>query len=97
MKVIWTKEDLEKLSEIEEFISRDSPNRAESFINFLIEQGETLLINPLIGRVVPEILNPAIRELLVKNYRIVYRVKKDTLEVITVFEGHRLLRIDEIE
>jgi plasmid stabilization system protein ParE len=44
---------------------------------------------------VPEI-NPEIRELLFRKYRIVYRVKKNTVEILTVFEGHRLLRVDEI-
>ena len=97
MKVIWTKEALERLSEIEEFISQDSPQRAEKFINFLIERGESISENPEIGRVVPEISNPRIRELIAKKYRIVYRIKNNKIEILTVFEGHRLLRIDEIE
>jgi hypothetical protein len=37
-----------------------------------------------------------VRELLFKKYRIVSRVKKNTVEILTVFEGHRLLHIDEI-
>jgi len=97
MKVIWTREALEKLTDIEEFISRDSPFRAENFINYLIEQSELLSKNPQIGRMVQEILNPDIRELIVKKYRIVYRIKKAKIEILTVFEGHRLLKIDEIE
>jgi plasmid stabilization system protein ParE len=44
---------------------------------------------------VPEISNPEIRELLFKKYRIVYRVKKNAVEILTVFEGRRLLRVDE--
>ena len=31
------------------------------------------------------------RELLLGSYRIVYRVAKGGVEVLTVFEGHRLL------
>ncbi len=46
---------------------------------------------------VPEIPNPCIRELITKKYRMVYRVKKGKIEILTVFEGHRLFRIDEIE
>ena len=97
MTVIWTREALEKLNEIEEFIGTDSPKRAEVFINYLIERGETISQNPKIGRIVPEILNPEIREIIVKKYRIVYRIKKETIEILTVFEGHRLLRIDELK
>ena len=97
MKVVWTREAFEKLTEIEKFIARDSPRRAEKFIDYLVEQGELLSKNPQIGRVLPEISNPKIRELITKKYRIVYRIKKDKIEILTVFEGHRLLRIEEIE
>ena len=97
MTVIWTREALEKLYEIEEFIGTDNPERVETFINYLIERGESILQNPKIGRAVPEILNPGIREIIVKKYRIVYRIKKEKIEILTVFEGHRLLRIDELK
>ena len=97
MTVIWTREAVEKLNEIEEFIGTDNPERAETFINHLIERGESILQNPKIGRAVSEILNPEIREIIVKKYRIVYRIKKEKIEILTVFEGHRLLRIDELK
>ena len=46
---------------------------------------------PLAGRVVPERADQEVREVLVRNYRIVYRVHSDAIHVLTVFEGHRLL------
>lgn len=97
MRVVWTSEALERLTEIEEFIAQDSPQRAERFVDYLVEQGESTSENPNIGRVVPEISIPGIRELIAKKYRIVYRLKKNRIEILTVFEGHRLLRSDEIE
>ena len=51
---------------------------------------------PRAGRMVPEISNPDIGELLFKKYRIVYRVRKGSAEILIVFEGHRLLRVAEI-
>ena len=48
------------------------------------------------GRKVPEISTPEIWELSFKKYRRVYRVKKSTVEMLTVFEGNRLPRVDEI-
>lgn len=78
------------------FIARDSPQRAKDFVDFLTKRGESIAQNPAIGRVVPEISNPMIREMIVKNYRIVYKIKKKQIEILTVFEGHRLLRIEEI-
>jgi len=96
MTLVWTREALEKLNEIEEFISAYNPERAETFIDYLIEQGEAITRNPQIGRSIPEISNSDIREIIAKGYRIVYRVKHEQLEILTVFEGHKLLKIDEL-
>lgn len=97
MRIIWTHEALEQLVEIEDFISKDSPERAAKFVDEIIEHAEAALPDrPRIGRTVPEISNPNIRELVFKKYRIVYRVNENNMEILTVFEGHRLLRIDEI-
>ena len=97
MKIIWTQEALDHLMEIEDYIAKDNPERAAKFVDEIIEQAEsTLPDNPCIGRTVPEISNPDIRELIFKKYRLVYRVNENNIEILTVFEGHRLLRIEEI-
>jgi toxin ParE1/3/4 len=96
MRLTWSRETSENLAEIEVFIARDSLERAVRFIDALIDHAETILAdNPRSGRVVPEISNPDIRELIYRGYRIVYRFKGDVLEILTVFEGHRLLRQSE--
>lgn len=46
---------------------------------------------PNSGRVVPEIKDPGIREIILGSYRIVYRVKGDLVELLTVYHGARLL------
>ncbi|MCP4136985.1 MAG: type II toxin-antitoxin system RelE/ParE family toxin [bacterium] len=98
MKLIWTEEALERLYSIEEFISIDSPSRAERFVDFLIEKGENIAQNPNAGREVPEIRLPYIREIIVKKYRIVYKIKKNKdIDILTVFEGHKLLSIEDID
>ena len=97
MQIIWTHEALEQLAAIENYISKDSPERKAKFVDQLIEHAEALPDRPHMGRVVPEIANPDIRELIFKKYRIVYRLNADCIEILTVFEGHRLLRIDEID
>jgi plasmid stabilization system protein ParE len=98
MKVIWTQESVLQLIEIEDFISNDSPKRAAEFVDEIIDHAEAVLPDtPSIGRIVPEINNANIRELIFKKYRIVYRANKNNIEILTVFEGHRLLRIDELK
>jgi len=89
MKLLWTKESLARLKEIEEYIAADNPRAALAFIDKIISLAESLSENPEKGRM-------EIREILYKNYRIVYLLKKNSIEILTVFEGHRLLRKDEI-
>lgn len=96
MKLLWTKEALLRLQEIENFISIDNPVAAIEFVDKLISLAETILENPERGRIVPELSLNNIRELIYKNYRIVYLVKESTVNILTVFEGHQLLKKDEI-
>jgi plasmid stabilization system protein ParE len=96
MSVTWSREAGENLVDIEEFIARDSVERAIRFIDALIDHTEAMLADsPKSGRSVPEIGNPDIRELIYRGYRIVYRLNGDRIEILTVFEGHRLLRLNE--
>lgn len=91
MKIYWAKEALYNIQEIEEFISQDNPGTAIKFTDKLISLVEKLKEYPESGRIVPELSIDQIREILHKNYRIVYLVKKNSIEIITVFEGHKLL------
>jgi len=96
VRVVWTQEALDRLFDIEDFISQNSPQRAVRFINYLMQRGEGLSKNPLIGRIVPEISNPNIREIIAKKYRIIYKIQENKIEILTVFEGHKLLSLEEL-
>jgi plasmid stabilization system protein ParE len=73
------------------------PARAAArLVDKLIDRGDALAEYPEQGRRLPEIPESALRELIVDNYRIVYRRTPKAVEVLTVFEGHRLLRPDEL-
>lgn len=96
MKLLWTKESQLRLLEIEEFIAEDNPTAAINFVDELISTGESIIDKPEKGRIVPELAIENIRELIHKNYRIVYIIKKKSVDILTVFESHRLLRRDEI-
>lgn len=91
MRVVWTEQALERLLEIEDFISRNSPDAAVRFTAKLIGRGERLASFPNAGRQVPELGSREIREVLEGNYRIVCRVISRRIEILTVFEGHRQL------
>ncbi len=62
----------------------------------LVALGESLRTMPHRGRRVPELPNPAIRELILRNYRLVYRVQGSAVEILTVFEAHRLFPAEDL-
>ncbi len=90
-KVVWTVEAIERLKEIDAYIAESSPVEAERFIDLLLERGDSLAEFPESGRKVPEYDLEDFRELIEGNYRIIYRVRDDVVEIETVFESHRLL------
>ena len=96
MKIFWTKEALLRLQDIEEYISRDNPVAAIEFVDKLVSVAETIVDYPEKGRIVPELSIEKIREVLHKNYRIVYLIKKNSIDILTVFEEHQLLKKEEI-
>ncbi len=93
MKIIWTKKAQNQLLSIEEFIAKDNLKVAAKFTDELLTLAETLIEFPEKGRIVPELSQKNIRELLHKNYRIVYLINRNSIEIVTIFEGHKLFRI----
>lgn len=96
MKVVWTEQAWRRLIEIEEYIAKDDAKAAARFVDILIDRGDALSVHADRGRRLPELPDSGLRELIVGSYRIVYRRTRDSVEVLTVFEGHRLLRPEEL-
>ena len=92
-KIKWSKDSIEDLKEICKFIAVDSPYYANLLNDRIFEMVEHLELFPEIGRHVPESNDPAVRELIYKNYRIIYQTKEGYLEIITVIHGSRLLKL----
>jgi len=44
----------------------------------------------------PEIPGSDLRELVIGNYRIVYRAHHETIQVLTLFESHKILSEQEV-
>ena len=62
------------LRDIVRYISADSPEKALSFGQFLVSKTKVLAQFPLMGRAVPEFSDEAIREIVVRSYRVVCRL-----------------------
>jgi toxin ParE1/3/4 len=86
----WTERAVADLREIDDYIAADTPGAAKQWVARLVAKAEAAARRPLAGRVVPEKRQADVREVFLRSYRIVYRVRAGSILVLTVFEGHRL-------
>lgn len=71
-QLIWTRKAIEDVLSIRQFIAQDSLYYAELVTQRLIAAVERLPALPQSGRIVPEINDPTVREVIHGSYRIVY-------------------------
>ena len=87
MIVNWTEAALADLRAIEAYIARHSPQYGRSMVERIFDRTGQLVDFPLLGPEVPEYEDESLRELLEGQYRIVYRVYEDRLDVVAVVHG----------
>ena len=90
-RVNWTTQALEDLDAVCLFIARDAPRYAELLAGRMFEAADVLGEFPNAGRIVPEFGRSEIRELIVQNYRLIYRTLADEIDILTVHHGARLV------
>jgi toxin ParE1/3/4 len=93
----WIPQALDDIEAICKFIARDSDHFARLFANRIIEKAETLEVFPDAGRVVPESNQETIRDIFHGNYRVIYRIIKDEVQVLTIHHSARLFDVSRIE
>ena len=92
-EINWTDKALQNVDNIAEFISKDSLKYAQIQTKIFFERVESLFKQPELGRVVPELQKKKIRELIVGNYRIVYRIiSQKRIDILTIHHSRRLLQ-----
>jgi plasmid stabilization system protein ParE len=94
MNVAWTRRSIFRLRQILEHIAKDQPANARRFVDRLIERGDSVGEQPLRGRVVPEYQDDFIREVFEGDYRIIYRIRPERVDILTVRHGAQILPAD---
>ena len=90
-EVTWTQQALDDLEAVCLYIARDAPGYATVFAERAFRAVAHLEEFPRSGRIVPEIRHDDIREVILQSYRIIYRVRPDEVEILTIHHGARLL------
>jgi addiction module RelE/StbE family toxin len=97
-EVIWALRAYEHLSQIGEYIGKDSPFQAKRVVDLVIRETHRLKDNIRIGHTIPEMQEDSYRELKVFNYRIIYKILGDeSVAIIGIVHARRLLDCDMID
>jgi plasmid stabilization system protein ParE len=89
MKLNWSVPALTDLENIKAFIAADSEYYALKFVENAFSAVERLAVFPNSGRVVPEIADDSIREIIYGSYRIIYSVAETEIIIVTVIHSMR--------
>ena len=97
-RLIWSEQSVDDLRSIAEFIAKDSVKFAKLTVSKIRTTARYLIEHPYIGKVVTEIGKKEIREMIIGNYRLIYKVNIDkTVEIITVHHSAKQLYPDIIK
>ena len=92
-RVIWSPQALADLEAIGDYLAREAPAYAQSFVDGAFAAAEMLEAFPNSGRAVPEIEDAALREILYRGYRVFHIVSGTgdsvEVEVLSVFHSTR--------
>lgn len=90
-KIVWTLRARQDLRDLASFIARDYPSAALKLGDLIFTRVDSLETFPELGLVVPERNRTELREIVVKNYRVIYRIRapEKMLEILRVWHGAR--------
>lgn len=89
-EIKWTEKSSSNLQAIFDYIAKDSKVYATRFIKSLIASTQKLKMMPRCGRIIPELEEQGLREIIYRNYRIASRIKEnDDIEILAVIHSAR--------
>ena len=97
MKIVWSPLALERANEIADYIAETSVEAVRVWLMDIFAAVDRLKEFPESGRVVPEVKRPNIRELIFKHYRLIYRIERKQLAILTVRHSRQRLPLKEIK
>jgi len=98
VRITWTEISIEDLKEIFDFIAEDSIRYATITSNKIYHRVQGIASNPYVGRMVPEFNDKFLREVIVGDYRIIYRIRsEEQVDILRVYHSARLLSKEKLE
>jgi toxin ParE1/3/4 len=94
MRVHWTDRARVRLKLIYDYIGEESPQSALIVVDRITARSMQLNKLPNSGRKVPEYQRNDVCEILERPYRIIYKIKSDQIDVLTVMHYRQILPMD---
>ncbi len=91
MEIIFTERFLRRIEEYSDFIALNDISKAVQWARGVYERCEQLRSQPKSGRMVPEFNRSEIRELIHGNYRLIYEIKTNQIDMLTIWRSSQEL------
>jgi plasmid stabilization system protein ParE len=89
--VRWTEIAWSDLDAVADYIARDSRYYSAAFVRQVRSAARSLRMFPERGSIVPEMDDDLIRELYIRQYRLIYRITTKTVFILGLIHGAREL------
>jgi toxin ParE1/3/4 len=83
-RVVWSQSAEAALDQAITAVADESPDRARKLLRRVLEAAASLSTLSERGRPVPELSNPAVRQLLPDPYRLIYRVEEERVLILAL-------------
>jgi toxin ParE1/3/4 len=87
--VIWTPRARADLKAIHDRIAKDSRHNAKRVAHEIRRKADELLEPARVGRMVPELNDPQLREMPIYSWRIVYHLREGNVFILTLVHKRR--------
>jgi len=88
-RVVWSKQATALLEEAVAYIARESLQAAQRVLADALDAASSLQTMAERGRMIPEVGTPAIREVFVYRYRLIYEISGSEIEILAFLHGAR--------
>ncbi len=92
-EIRWSLIASDDYDSIIKYYEKTAPKFAQNLAKKIMYIIDNLIQFPKMGRMVPELENEEIREIIYRNFRIIYRLKENLLEITRIIHGSSILRI----
>jgi plasmid stabilization system protein ParE len=92
----WSARARADLKAIHDYIAKDSPTNAKAVVREIVARASTLPETPRVGRRVPELDDPDIREVPVHSWRVIYQLRGHNVFIVTLVHRRRAPTPEEL-